>query len=359
MIKTLISSQELRQPMAKSAPSHQEGKNMNVTIKDIARVAGVSHITVSRALNDHRSVRPETRERITRIAKEMNYVPNFNAKSLVLDKSYIIGLFFSTLKQGTSSEFFYQAVTGINSVIKEKYNVVIKGIDEYRDYSVISRRNFDGILVMSQRGDDDAFISHVLRNKIPLVVMNRETHGQEVVNLLVNDFLGAYDATRYILQAGHEKIAIIEGKKDFQSVIPRKQGFAKAMLEADKPILPRYMLQGDYGFESGYFKMKELLCEADRPTAVFCFNDNMALGAIRAASESGLGVPNDISIIGFDDSIFSRYVTPALTTVNRPIEIMSQEGARRVINVIERKDSKIGVFYFNAELKIRDSVKFI
>lgn len=339
--------------------SEKQRENMNVTIKDIARVAGVSHITVSRALNDYTSVKPETRERIIKIAEKMNYVPNFNAKSLVLDKSYIIGLFFSTLKQGTSSDFFYQAVTGVNSIIKEKYNVVIKGIDEYQDYSVINRRNFDGILVVSQRGEDDEFISHVLRNKIPIVVMNRETSGLEIVNVLVNDCLGAYDATRYLLEAGHEKIAIIGGKSDFQSAVARKQGFAKAMSEADKPIVPQYMLQGDYGFESGYYKMKELLLEADRPTAIFCFNDDMALGAIRAVFESGFKVPTDISIIGFDNTVFSRYVTPALTTVHRPIEKMCQEGACKIIDIIEKNDSGTGVFYINAELKIRDSVRFI
>jgi DNA-binding LacI/PurR family transcriptional regulator len=332
---------------------------MSVTIKDIARVAGVSHITVSRALNSHISVRPETRERIIKIADEMQYVPNYNAKSLVLDKSYIIGLFFSTLKKGTSTEFFYQAVVGVNSVIKEKYNVVIKGIDEYHDYTSINRRNFDGILVMSQREEDDGFITHVLDKNIPIVVMNRETTDKGVVNILLNDCQGAYEATRYLLQAGHEKIAIIDGKKDFQSSIARKQGYAKAMAESGIPIRQQYMLQGDYGFESGYYKMQEILHAADRPTAVFCFNDNMALGAIKAAFEVGIKIPEDISVIGFDDSIFSTYITPALTTVERPIERMSQEGARRVIDIIEKNGSDKKTFYINTQLKIRDSVKHI
>ncbi|VBB05788.1 Hypothetical protein LUCI_0999 [Lucifera butyrica] len=332
---------------------------MSATIKDIALAAGVSHITVSRALNGNKSVRPETRERIARIAKEMNYAPNLNAKSLVLDKSHSIGLFFSTLKQGTTTEFFYQAVTGVIGIIKEKYNVVIKGIDEIQDYSVINRRNFDAILVVSQREGDDDFISHVLLNDIPLVVMNRETRGPGVVNVLVNDCLGAYEATRYFLQNGHEKIAIIEGKEDFQSNMARKQGFVKAMKEANKPILSNYIRWGDYGFESGYYAMKELLREAERPTAVFCFNDSMALGAMRAAFESGLSVPADISVIGFDDTVYARYVTPALTTVHRPIEKMSREGARRAIDIIERKDCESGVFYINTELKIRDSVMCI
>lgn len=332
---------------------------MNVTIKDIAQAAGVSHITVSRALNHHASVRPETRERIIKIADEMEYVPNYNAKSLVLDKSYIIGLFFSTLQKGTSTEFFYQAVVGVNSVIKEKYNVVIKGIDTYLDYNTINRRNFDGILLMSQREEDNVFITHVLDKKIPIVVMNRETYGKEIVNILLNDCQGAYEATCYLLQAGHTKIAVIEGKEGFQSSIARKQGYANAMSEKGYPILPQYIFQGDYGFESGYYKMQELLRSSDRPTAVFCFNDNMALGAMKAAAEVGVKVPADISIVGFDDSIFSTYITPALTTVKRPIEQMSQEGAYRIIDMIENKTNKNGTFYIKTQLNIRDSVKYI
>jgi DNA-binding LacI/PurR family transcriptional regulator len=332
---------------------------MSVTIKDVARVAGVSHITVSRVLNGHTSVRPETRERVMKIADEMKYVPNYNARSLVLDKSNIIGLFFSTLKTGTSTEFFYQAVIGANSIIKDKYSVVIKGIDEYQDLTLIKRRNFDGILVMSQRKEDDEFISHVLEEKIPIVVMNRETRNKEVVTILLDDCQGAYEATRYLLQAGHTRIAIIEGAKDFESSFARKQGYIKAMKEAGCPILQQYMLQGDYGFESGYDRMQELLCALERPTAVFCFNDNMALGAIKAAHKAGVNVPEDISISGFDDTIFSTFITPALTTVNRPIEKMSQEGARRVIDILEKKESTNEVFYIDTQLKIRDSVKCI
>ncbi len=332
---------------------------MSITIKDIARVAKVSHITVSRALNGCKSVKQETRERIKRIADELQYVPNYNAKSLVLDKSYVIGLFFSTLHQGTSAEFFHQAVVGVNNVIQEKYTVAIKGIDEYKDYIGINNRNFDGVLVMSQRDDDDLFIQHVLDKKIPIVVMNRKIPEPGIDNILLNDCQGAYEATSYLLQAGHQKIAIIKGKRDFQSTMARKLGYNLAMTEAGIPILQHYILEGDYGFESGYAGMHSLLCAPDRPTAVFCFNDNMALGAIKAAFESGVKIPDDISVIGFDDSIFSNYITPALTTVKRPIEKMSQEGARRLLAIIEKKESEHGTLYIDTELKIRDSVRAI
>lgn len=332
---------------------------MSVTIKDIARAAGVSHITVSRALNGHSSVRPETREKIKILADKLNYIPNYNARSLVLDKSYIIGLFFSTFLKGTSAEYFKQAVLGVNSVIQEQYNMVIRGIDEYQeDYSKINARNFDGILVMSQREQDDIFVNHVLSKDIPIVVMNRESKAG-VVSVLLNDRQGAYEVTQYLLKRGHEKIAIIEGREDFESSIVRKQGYELAMAEAGKPIMANYLVKGNYSFESGYAGMKNLMSCPDRPTAVFCFNDGMALGAIKAAFELGIKVPDNVSIIGFDGSFFSEYTTPALTTVKRPIEEMTQVGARKLLTLIGGESFENNVFHLDTSLIIRESAASI
>jgi DNA-binding LacI/PurR family transcriptional regulator len=119
------------------------------------------------------------------------------------------------------------------------------------------------------------------------------------------------------------------------------------------------MIQGNYDFESGYFGMQDLLALPDRPTALFCFNDNMAVGATKAAFEAGVKVPDDISIFGFDGSFFSAYTTPALSTVERPVKQMSQEGARTLMEMIAGKLSEGNIFYIETELKIRDSVKNI
>jgi DNA-binding LacI/PurR family transcriptional regulator len=332
---------------------------MGVTIKDIGKLAGVSHTTVSRALNDSKLISEVTRERIKRVAKELNYVPNFNAKSLVLDKSYIIGLFFSTIANGTSSGFFQQAVIGVNSIIKDRYNVVVKGIDEYQNFRGINSNSFDGVIVMSQSDEDNSFIYYLLDKKIPVVVLNRDIKDTRIVNILSDDRRGAYELVRYLIQNGHKKIGAIEGKGNFKSSAERKEGYILAMSEEGLEIPDNYIVKGDYNIESSHKAMKQLLSLKDIPSAVFCFNDDMALGAINATLEAGLRVPEDISIVGFDDSTFSAYISPALTTVKRAVEGMGSEGAKCLIDLIEQGKSPKSKVYIKTELIIRKSIKTI
>lgn len=329
---------------------------MSTTIKDIAKIAGVSHTTVSRALNDSPYISSETKDRILSIAKHLNYTPNYNAKSLVLDKSYNIGLFFSTLNEGTSSSFFHDTVRGVNSVVNSRYNLVIKGIDDYDDYSFINKKSFDGIITMSQSLKDEVFISKVLEREIPQVVLNREVSGLSVINILSDDKKGAFNAVEYLISQGHKDIGIIEGKENFKSTVERRQGYLDAL---DKHgIAPRkeYIVKGKYNLESGYNGMKKLLELETKPTAVFCSNDDMAVGAVKAVLEKKLGVPEDISLVGFDDSVFSAYISPALTTVKRPIEEISREGAKKLLNIIESKEQRRQTIYINTELVVRGSV---
>lgn len=329
---------------------------MSITIKDIARLANVSHTTVSRALNDSPFINEETKSKIKAIAEQMNYVPNYNAKSLVLHKSYTIGLFFSSISQGTSPSFFFETVRGVNSSIEENYNLVVRGIDDYKDFSTINNKRFDGIVLMSQSDSDNAFIYHVLQKGIPLVVLNRDIEEENIINILSDDREGAYEAARYLIENGHKNIAIIEGKEGFKSSKERSEGFMKALIQHKIPIQPEYIIKGNYDMKSGYKAMNELLTLDKIPTAVFCSNDDMAIGAIKAVFHKGLSVPKDISIIGFDDIGFSEYATPALTTIKRPMEnisVMSGQILNKLMGSEENKSQKI---YINTKLIIRDSV---
>lgn len=329
---------------------------MSVTIKDIAKIANVSHTTVSRALNDSPFINIETKIRIKEIAAGLNYVPNYNAKSLVLDKSYNIALFFSTINKGTSASFFYETVGGVNSIIKENYNLVVRGIDDYKDFLSINSKRFDGIILMSQSESDNAFIHYILEKKIPLVVLNREVEEKSIVNILSAEKKGAYDAGIYLVENGHNNIGIIEGKKGFKSTIDRKNGFLKAMVENKIQINEEYMVSGEYNIQSGYEAMKKLLELSKIPTAVFCSNDDMAVGAMRAIIETGRRVPEDISIIGFDDSEYCNYVTPALTTIRKPVREVSIKGALKLLDLIEKRNFNGDKVYINTELVVRQSV---
>lgn len=329
----------------------------NVTIKDIARMAGVSHTTVSRALNDSPLIKPETKERIKTIAGSMNYTPNYSAKSLVLDRSYNLGLFFTTLRQGTSAGFLYEAIKGVNDTIKDGYNLIVRGIDDYTSYHHVNRKSFDGIMLMSQSAADQPFIEYASERGIPLIVLNREIEMNGVVNLIPDDQSGAFRMTEQMLRSGHRRIAIIEGKAGFKSAQARKEGFREALRAFGLSLQDELCIRGNYDLESGYQAMKQLLALPERPTAVFCCSDDMALGAVKAATEAGVRVPDDISVTGFDDTGYSAFITPALTTVRRPIEAMSRAGAERLIALIEKKEQVQHKTMFHTELIFRDSLK--
>lgn len=330
-----------------------------VTIKDIAKLANVSHTTVSRALNNSPLIKEPTKRKILEIAAQLNYSPNFNAKSLVMQKSYTIGLFFTSISDGTSSSFLAETIKGVNRVIGHEYNLYVRGIDDYKEYSSINRQRFDGIILMSQSVSDNPFIYHVKQMKIPLVVLNRDIEDDVIINILSDDKVGSRKAVEYVIQNGHRKIAIIEGKAGFKSAQQRKEGYLEALIEENIPINKAYTVEGNFDMESGYNKMEQLLSLPNPPTAVFCSNDDMAIGAINAIFAKGLNVPNDISIVGFDDIGFAQYTNPSLTTVKRPVEEISIIGAEKILSLIQTKNLSGEKILANTELVIRSSVRQI
>lgn len=328
---------------------------MNVTIKDIAQIANVSHTTVSRALNDSSSIKQETRKRIQAIAKKMNYVPNYNARSLVLDKSYNIGLFFSTLDSGTSPDFFYNTVQGVMQVIGDKYNVIIKGVDTYKDLNSFNHKTFDGIIIMSQSLQDNAFIYKATEKNIPLVVLNRQIEDNQIPNIVSDDYTGALAAVNHLISLGHRHIALIEGKEGFKATEKRKQGYLDALINQNIPINKDYMVKGNYDIESGYLAMKQLLGLRNYPSAVFCSNDDMAMGSMKAILEKGLQIPKDISVIGFDNNMASEFLSPALTTVKRDMTRISREGTEMLLKLIDKQPIEQKYLLLDTTLIIRKS----
>ena len=330
---------------------------MSVTIKDIAKIANVSHTTVSRALNNSPYINEETKVKIMALAKELKYVPNYNAKSLVLLKSYVIGVFFSSISEGTSDTFFHEIIKGINKVIDKEYNLVIRGIDDCENSNPIGSKNFDGIIVVSQSKNDDKFIETILEKDIPTVVINRFVENEEIVNIMSNDTKGAYDAVTYFIENNHKKIALIEGNKEFESSLYRKKGYIKALEDNNITIDEELIISGRYDLKSGYENMKKLLELENIPTAVFCSNDDIGVGAMKAIFEKGLNVPDDVSIIGFDDSNFCNYVTPPLSSVRKDSLTMSEYGGINLLNIIKNKKANKEKIYIESKLIVRKSVK--
>lgn len=332
---------------------------MSATIKDIARLANVSHMTVSRALNNSPLIKEETKRKILEIAEQLHYVPNVNAKSLVLQRSHTIGLFFTSMVQGTSSSFLAEAIRGVGQEVGVQYNLFLRGIDDFQEFSSIHRRRFDGILLMSQSEGDGKFIRHVREQEIPLVVLNRNVGDPGIVNFVSNDREGAYALTRHLIDSGHTRIGLVEGITGYKSTQERKEGYLGAMTSAGLEVRQEWVVEGRYDVESGYQAMGMLmaLSLAERPTAVFCCNDDMAIGAMKAAAEAGLQIPSDVSIVGFDDIGFSHYTNPPLTTVQRPIEQLSRMGARKILELIEEPQAGGELVLLDTRLVRRESVR--
>ena len=326
---------------------------MAVTIKDVAKQAGVSYSTVSRALNDPKADKSDKKRRILKIAQDMGYVPNQAAINLKMSRSYVIGLYFSTISKMTSPFVLHDVLTGVYSVVGSKYNVVVKGIDMYEP-GTLNPTYFDGIIVLSQRNEDLEFMEEVLNKGIPMVAICRAVF-LDVPNVTTDEAKAMEKAMDYLIENGHRKIGIIEGNSNLDSTRLRHRGWRASMEKhgLDPESIP--VEHGTYRYASGYQAAKRLL-EQDL-TAILSFNDEMAFGAREAIVEMGLKVPDDISLVGFDNWDLSGYASMKLTTVERNMGEIAKEGTRVLLRRLEEGIIDNRRIYLDNKLIIRESVR--
>ena len=307
---------------------------MAVTIKDVARAAGVSHTTVSRALNDSPLISDETKNRLIKLAGEMGYQPNLSAKSLKMNKAFNYGMFFSTLDSATTHNFVTKTIQGVKALMPQDYRLTIEGIKELKNYDSLHHKNYDGILIVSQRYDDDAFFDVVRSKGIPAVIMNRHIEDAHFSSVAFDDEKGVAMAIEHLLATGRRRIGFIKGIDGFYNSDRRLMGYQGILKELGKHYDPRLVVEGDFTVESGYKATRELL-EQSTFDALFCSNDEMAFGAMTAVTEHGLIPGKDVAIIGFDDIEMAKFANPPLTTVRRDIQAMAKEGVRLLNEIVE------------------------
>lgn len=326
---------------------------MAVTIKDVAKKAGVSYSTVSRTLNDPKAEKSEKKKRILKIAEEMGYTPNQAAISLKMSRSYVIGLYFSTISKMSSPFVLHDVLTGVYGVVGSKYNVVVKGIDMHEP-GTLNPSYFDGVIVLSQKNEDQEFMEEVIDKNIPMVAICRAVF-LDVPNVTTDEAKAMEKAMDYLLENGHRRIGVIEGNSNLDSTRMRRRGWRTSMQKhgLDPDSLP--VENGTYRYASGYQASKRLL-EQDL-TAILSFNDEMAFGAREAISEMGLCVPDDVSLIGFDNWDLSGYASMKLTTVERNMGEIAKEGTRVLLRRLEDGIIDNRRIYLDNKLIIRESVK--
>lgn len=328
---------------------------MAVTIKDIAKRAGVSYSTVSRALNGIGTENRERRKQILKLAEEMGYVKNQAAVNLKLSRSYVIGLYFSTISKMTSPFVLHDVLTGVYNMVGSKYNVVVKGIDMHEP-GTLNPSYFDGIIVLSQRTEDQDFMDEVLEKQIPMVVICR-TVFMDVPNVTTDEARAMERAMDFLIDNGHRKICVIEGAPNLDSTRLRHRGWQRSARRhgLDPDEIP--VVGGTYRYASGYQGAKKLLVH--QPTAILCFNDEMAFGARQAIAEAGLSVPEDISLIGFDNWDMSAFGNMRLTTIERNMGDIAREGTRVLLRRLEEGEIDNSRIYLDNRLIVRDTVKNI
>jgi DNA-binding LacI/PurR family transcriptional regulator len=294
---------------------------MRVSIKDIAKAAGVSHSTVSRALSGSPLVSDETKVRIQRLAKEMGYSPNSLARSLVTRQTHTVGVVVTTI----SDPFVAQVVQGIEATAHDHgYTVLLanSGAVPEREIAAVEMlrsKRVDCVIVTSSR-IGALYLEHLERIGVPIVLINNhnELSGRYTFTVTVDNYHGGYSATEHLTQLGHRRVAYVTAPADHSSDFDRMAGYRQALIDAGLEPDPAWVIPGNGRAEGGEQALETFVALEPRPTAVFCYNDMTAIGLMYAARQSGLAVPQDIAVVGFDDIPFATYFYPPLTTIAQP-----------------------------------------
>jgi LacI family transcriptional regulator/LacI family repressor for deo operon, udp, cdd, tsx, nupC, and nupG len=315
-----------------------------VSIKDIAKAAGVSHATVSRALQSSDLVRPATAQRIREIAQQFGYRPNAVGRSLVTRRTRTIGVVVTTIADPIVAEM----VSGVEAVAHaHKYSVFLAGCqaDPETEMQVVQsfhERRVDGIIVAASRvGALYDPVAEQLRT--PIILINNQHPNSYKYSVNIDSICGSREAVGYLISLGHRKIAYIGDRFGYQTDLDRFSGYRQALEIAGIAPRSEWIAHGDGKPEGATLAMKKLLDLPEIPSAAFCYNDMTAIGALRAIHDQSLRVPDDISLMGFDDLFLANYTEPSLTTVRQPKHQMGRMAAEILLRILggQEADARI------------------
>lgn len=308
-----------------------------VKIKDIAKATGYSITTVSKAFNGYTDISELARKTILETSEKLGYFPNGSARSLASNKSYTIGIIFDEISGIGFRHPFFSAIIEYfkNAVEKEGYDILLisnsiggkTNVKSYLDHC--KQRGVDGIFIAFAQFEDES-IKKLISSTIPIVSI--ETFNGQFNCVNSDDFQGSYDATTYLYHLGHRSIAHIAGTQSSYAGLERKKGYLKALQDLNLPIREDYIFDGVFfAWKNGYDAMQTIIDFKDRPTAVVVAGDMMALGAVKCIIDSGLSVPEDFSIIGFDNIDILQYSIPGITTIAQDFENLGRKAAELLL----------------------------
>lgn len=329
----------------------------NITIKEIAKLAGVSTQTISRILNKkYDSVNGKTRERIEKIIAEVNYKPNLIARGLKRNSMNLVAVILPDVGNPAWSEAAKGICAGLAQ--KEYFPILVNtNEDEKEEVEAIEKISsilISGILLIPSHSESRDY-NYLNSVNYPLVILDRLIPGINKDSVIFNNYRSAYEATDYLIKNGHKSIVVLNGDRSLFSAQSRYNGWKKAMQE-NNLYRQGYEFWGSFSIDSGYRMTKNILKEMSF-SSIFAGNDLIAIGAKKAIEESGLKIPADISIVGFDDILFSSILNPPLTTIRVPLYELGLKAADLIIERIHNPEGKIKKIKLKCEMVERSSVK--
>lgn len=305
-----------------------------VTIMDVAHRAGVSMKSVSRVINEEPNVRPELRDKVRAAVAELGYTPNLAARSLAAGRSFIIGLLFDN----PSPNYTMKVQEGAYVACRRAgYQLFIEHIDTASDQveremaAMLDHRRIDAMIVSPPATDNEAVMAALEAHRVPYLRLSPNSFPQRSSAIGTNDQEAAGEVVRHLWQLGHRHFGIVNGPPTHGAAIWRRAGFFAALAEHGVAESDVKVAQGDFNFSSGIAGGLKLLGGPDRPTAIFATNDDMAAGVFAAAAQRGIRIPDQLSVVGFDDSWIAQSVWPALTTVHQPIAEMAETAVQMLV----------------------------
>ncbi len=329
------------------------------TIKDVARLAGVSTTTVSHVINKTRFVAETTQEKVMKAVEELNYAPSAVARSLKCNSTRTIGM----LVTQSTNLFFSEVISGVESYCyRQGYTLILcntGGIyEKQRDYiRMLAEKRVDGILVMCSDFTEELNEMLNRHTNIPKVVMDWGPESSQADKIMDNSEEGGYIATKYLIDNGHTDIACLSGHFDKLACKERIVGFRRAMAEANLPVNEDWILEGNFECDTAVLVADKITAMEKRPTAVFCFNDTMALGLMSRLQQNGIKVPDDVSVVGYDNIELAEYFSPPLTTIHQPKRRVGKNAFEILLERIKDKDHEKRIFEMQPELIVRNTVK--
>jgi len=309
------------------------------TIKDVARAAGVSVATVSRVCNGSTLVKEGTRQHVVEVAARLGYSPHGAARSLITSRTSTIGVLLPDLY----GEFFSEVIRGIDQTAQHHgYHLLVSSSHDGRPALEAALRSMrgrvDGLIVMWPEMDADIAVRN-LPAGFPVVLLNSPASADSFDVIMIANFDGARAMVCHLLDLGHKRIAIIKGAEGNVDAAERLRGYRAALAEAGVVALPELEVAGDFNEESGFRATGELLLSEARPSAIFAANDAMAVGSLSALRESGLRVPDDVALAGFDDIPMARYLDPPLSSVHVDISALGERATVRLLAAMQEKEN--------------------